>query len=682
MKVATVKPGDPDDSIVDGRDDRHDPDDLKYWLEILTVKTNRLLVVRKTVADLADGHDQLTKMCQRLALAYASRQAAVEDLNRLTSLLKVKFDDHAEAKVFVEKVCQGITKLIEEIDSRLVHLSKTMLVGSIKDLMDESFSTMVDIQAEHRTIFTRDCFIDTLLKYIKDRPESEQRPDHPECQSSVIERYRTVTLKLKTNGVMYSLLKDRMAKFVRNFRTSLDIEALQSIPVALLSNTDGDTLGNYSFLGDPKTQISDRARPKAFQAVSSSTNVLGSQNKNNMSEVIDPGHQKDKDEASKEEFFPTNIRLLKAYNTDNEVTFFARLSNLMLYQIEAKTNAAIELYSLEEVLNFGVNEYLKVLSLPASQRIMSHQPHIKRLVIERLSSLFYSIGKAVLGRTSADNEIGMYNIVSKLFVIENRLREAFPDNDDLRSFYCMKIDSFFAFTLKRFIVTIREKSSYFYELYIKDHLENFGRLDIFNRDLNDQLSANLDAKIEDGSFYRLFNQETRDGKFFQGNTVKQHYMVPFHFILQRVDRHSKGAIIWSTKAALYELLTCLMRRRKFINFLGYFSLLLNLDAFLQELLVPFDSKFKTHLGSLGELRFLKHFFFKLVIGEGQQQSTKKPSSVHAANRKVKISPDIGDKTEGFTYQHFIETKADRLDMPSTFDADLFHELISLNTFVG
>lgn len=680
MKVAAVIKEDINQEVP-----HKEPQDMDYWLELLTKATNRLLAVRREAEELEKRDDPLSKMCKDLTKIFDNRKTAAKDLQYLIQLLEMRFGENSQVNTFLDKVAQGIKKLVDDLDSKLVKISKETLMWSIKDLMDESFASMMDIQNNHKTIFTRDCFLDVLMSYIKTRQEDQGREDiymdNQDQVGAVTERYKTVILKLKRHNVMYSLLKERMHKFVRNFRKSLDIEALQAIPMALLSNADGGSTGNYSIMTDPMFQLSE-PKIKQFQAVSSSTDMFNSNKNNmaNMSLVIQPG-LKDKEEQSTEDFFPTNIKLFRAYNIDNEVTFFARLSNLMLYQIEAKTKAAIELYNLEEVISSGLKEFLKVLSLPASQRIMTQQPHIKKLVVQRLSCLFYSIGKSVLGKTSTDNEIGMYNVVAQLFVIEKKLRDAFTETKDLQQLYCTKIDSFFAITLKRFIVTIREKSNYFYEIYLKEHLDNFKKLDIFSRQLNELLSDNLDKKLEDGSFYRLFNQTTTNRSFFQGSTAKQHYMVPFHFILQRVTKDTKGSILWSTKAALFELLQCLIKRKKFINFLGYFSLLLNLDAFISELVAPFDVKFKAQIGSIGELRFLKHFFCKLVISENQHSMSKKSSTVYAANKKVKVSHDIIDRSEGMTYGQLMETKAEKLEVLQSFDIEDYYEQISLNNVV-
>jgi hypothetical protein len=657
-----------------------DTGDFDMWLPSLTDKTNSLLALRDMLAKFARADEGgLLGNVNKLSDFYEERERSRIAVTEFLALIEIRFDGYAPVADFIGRAKALIAKVTENIDNLLLEVSEQYLSASIKDIIDEPFGRLLEIQSKYRHIFTRDIFLQVLMTFIQSKQESGLRDSvqmiNFEQSPSVADRYKTVVLKLKRNNFMYSVLKGRMSNYVKNFRTSLNMEALQAVPLQILNNVESSGMGNFSIMPDLRQHFSSMRESDPNYA---SSNMLA--NKNNMSELFQPV-QRDKDETTKEEFFPINIRLLKAYATENEVSSFARISNLLLYQILAKTSGAIELYSLEEVLVHGIMEYLKVLKLPESQKVLLQNNSLKRLIVRQLTILMYTIGKSILGRLSNDNEIGMYSVVSKLFIVEIKLKEVFTDSRDLIQFHSTKVNGVFAFSLKRFVNTIRDKSAYFYDLYIKDNLDNFKKLDLFNKALNERLSEGLPSSLKDGTFYQQYNQVVNQNGFFDSQTAKQHYMVPFHFILHRVGIKNKGALIWAVKAAVYELFHCLTKKKHFINFYGYLSLILNLNAFLHELTLTMDANFKTQVGCIGELRFLKHFFFKLLKGEIQTDTTKKASSVHAAYKRIKISYDIIDSLEGINYTQFIETKANKLDLPREFDEEDFYDQIALNVIV-
>lgn len=614
---------------------------------------------------------------EELAMMFADCKSQIKKIDRQCLLLSIRYSKSPAQQELVRRIEKGLDTIKKSTTEMLLTCAELCVEKSITDMMDESFARLVEIHLKNEDIFTRDRYLDVLMKFIQVKTEPQVRESmqllNVYVNSTIVDRYKTVILKLKRHQHMYNHLKDRFEKYLSNFRFALEMEGAKSIPIRILNYADNPMMTNYSILGAPNQFFEDN---KA--AVSTSAQFIIS--KHNTSEFHPM--PRDKEDNTEQEFFPVNLSLLKSYATENEIGSFLRVANLLLSQIQMKTNSAIELYSLEEVLSKGLKEFLKLLRIPQVKKLIEEQSSVKNLLIQRLVSLIYSIGNAVQGKLSNDNEISMYNIVSRLFIIQKRLAEAFPDQTDMKRFCNLQIDTFFAFTLKRFVKVIRDKSNYFFELYLKDHLSNFKKLDLFNKELNTLLSLEVEKKLGDEKFYKEYNEVVKNRKFFGENTYKQHYMVPFHFILQRISRNSKGSTIWAVKAATYELFRCLIKKKKFMNFLGYFSLILNLDAFLVEVVKEFPPVFTPLLGSLGELRFLKHFFFKMIYNETQQNSPKKTSSVYVHSKKIKISYDFMGNSEGFTFDQFLATKAEKLELPTCFNSELFYDEITFNDIVS
>jgi hypothetical protein len=620
----------------------------------------------------------LSLKVDQLSKRYTEHKATFKAVDSQMSLMLIRYSASPDHLALLTRVDKSLKILKDSVNNMLKGCTEACIEQSITDMMDESFSKLIEIHEHNTELFTRDLFLNNLMRFVQVPAEPQIRESVQLLQvctnSTIVERYKTVILKLKRHNTLYTHLKDRFEKYLSHFRFALEMEGAKSIPIRLLNNADGGSMVNYSIIAGGQNQFFDDNKA----AVSTSAQFIIS--KHNTSEF--QPLQREKDDSNENDFFPLNLNLLKSYASENEIGSFMRVANLLMYQIQMKTNTAIELYSLEEVLSKGLAEFLKLFLIPQVKKLLDEQQSVKELIIQRTISLIYSVGNAIQGKLSNDNEISMYNIISRLFIIERRLAEVFTDRTDLRRFYNISIDSIFAFTLKRFVRVIRDKSKYFFENYLKDHLGNFKKLDLFNKDLNTALALEIERELGDDKFYKKYNESAKKSKFFSENTVKQHYMVPFHFILQQISKNTKGASIWAIKAAVYELLICLMKKRKFINFYGYFSLMLNLDAFLLEVIKEFSQSFSPIIGALGELRFLKHFFFKLIYNETQQNSPKKTSSVYVHSKKIKISYDLGGSEEAFTFEQLAVTKTDKLELPASFNLEIFHDELAFNEIVS
>lgn len=653
---------------------------LEVDLKRLGQELQPMIDLRSRLHKLQDATEKsggLILKVEEVGMCYDVYQESVKGIDRYLGILLIRYGLKPDELVFIERVRASTNKLKAMILDSLMSCSEILLEKSVTDMMDESFSRLMEIHQRNEPIFTRNLFLDILMKFIQSKAEPQLRESmqllNVYINMSIVDRYKTVILKLKRHNTMYTHLKDRFEKYLSNFRFALEMEGTKSIPIRVLNNADNTALVNQSIVGRAGQFFQDRK-----MMASTSTHDLVTKHNTSEFHLVN----KERDDSGENDFFPVNLSLLKSYASENELGSFLRVANLLLYQVQMKINSAIELYSLEDVLSKGFKEFLKLLKIPHIKRVMDEQPSVKNLVIQRLVSLFYSVGNAIQGKLSNDNEVSMYSIIAKLFIIEKKLGEAFPDQSDLAKFYSLHIDTFFAFTLKRFTKIIRDKSAYFFDLYLTNHSDNFRRLDLFNKELNEVLAVDAEKKIGEDGFYQRYNEYAKNRRFFGENTYKQHYMVPFHIILQRVSKSTKGSTIWAVKAVIYEMLLSFMKKKKYINFLGYLSLILNLDAFLHEVTKEFTPAFLPMLGSIGELRFLKHFFYKLVYHEAQMHGPKKTSAVYVHSKKVKITYDMMGSGEGFIYEQLLVTKADKLEMPSTFNPEVFYDSIAFNEIVS
>jgi hypothetical protein len=501
----------------------------------------------------------------------------------------------------VERVKKIALKIVEEVKGRIGEEYKGLVVESLMDLMDESICKVVAMIGDG---ITEKDLIDGVWKFIGTRQEAGVRESIESVSHIGImgwsERWTRAAGRI---GPLFCIRAESIAN---NAEKRLQLSKSTSISPNLYGHSS-----NLPLIENHKFQAASQREPsnQAVWTHAASLNVAQSPSASPHPSVIG-------------EPAIINIDLYKS-SLPAGFSSFPRLAMAILFSSLTRTKEALASPHQIHTLHNSIIPFLTLLSQPSVKVHLIMSPY-KQSILSLLSNLLYVFVCKIQSNVSSDNEIGLYHAVSAYFDMDKALGLNIDDQD--RGFYMLpQFTLVVSSVVHGFIRALTKKSEYFFETYLSSNLDKFKELDLFNLDFN---AALCHLPSDHPQLVENFQEMMAKKNFFDSPTATQHYMVPFVFILQRLDDSGDGAMIWATKAVIHQLVESLCKRKKYISVKGYLSLLLNLEAYIMQL----DKKSHAlcrEICSLGEVRYIRGWGAR---GWGEEKG-KRIGSIAAVSKR-------------------------------------------------
>jgi hypothetical protein len=203
---------------------------------------------------------------------------------------------------------------------------------------------------------------------------------------------------------------------------------------------------------------------------------------------------------------------------------------------------------------------------------------------------------------------------------------------------------------------------------IKNPEQIFKKLDLYNLSPQKKIEQILLDKFKDFEIYREFNNHLVTSNFsINKNTKQSHYMTPFRMFAERLGPSDLGAAIWGTKILFNEFLDFFSKNSNYVNFMGFFSLILNLGEYLHKLDEIFLDDYKEFFMDLEELIFVKEFYLYFLTEELKIYKGK-ISKISVETTGAKISMGfVMDKKNSNKLKMMMKTKMKEFGVPNGFD---------------
>ena len=587
-----------------------------------------------------------------------------------------RFKGEEEQKC-IERSKAASSQLLVQIDEGLCGQFLSLLRHSLKDVDDDSLFRLLALEKSSKRLVSDSQLVAVLIEFVQGRGESAAREaDTPRSapSSSLMERYKSVLRKLKKSPDVLSRFIEAFSQYIHGFEFFLKMEKCDAIPVEYLQSDSMGNAENYSL--DHRGAVASGFLPPILNSTTLALNRAPA------FESEMPGLLKaKKTDAEEKSSLLVSLGPLKSKLALKDFSAFSRTANLILSQIFEKTQTSIEFYSLLDVIRQNFLEFISLLNLPQVKSHLKENRRTRKVVMKSLSFVLSKICRRLIGFLNSENEAFLFASISSLFALDKRLCVVLMDKADSTYVSGLVVNCCFAFTAKKFINHVTSRAQPIFDAYIKNNSSAFKKLDIYNAELG-KLLAEYPKAMKEAAFFQKYNEFLGTGGFFEQSVREEHYMTPFHQIMFRVERGSAGAAIWVVKVLLFELMRSLCSKKKYIGFLGYLSLMLNLNAFIKQVSGMFDKSEKP-LAGIGEIRVFKRFFHKLVYAELTKGEVKKPSAISAStSRIVGYGHDHDDKCESFSFTSFEITKASPFEMPAGFSLKLYFEQVEINSMVN
>ena len=297
------------------------------------------------------------------------------------------------------------------------------------------------------------------------------------------------------------------------------------------------------------------------------------------------------------EYFIVNPGKLKPFMAHPEdIHNLQILMSVMLSQIDQKVQTATKWVAVHESLNLGVVQVLKSINTPQIKTYFQRRKREKEVFLSRLArTVERSLAKS-LAAISDKDVTAIYSLVGALYHFDKKIIEflvGLPIKD--RSyFFNLHNDSVFAFSLSQLVSVVSNLSTTYYDKAFKASSYNLLELDLFDVELTKTLKEGLTEEFTKTTFFKEYKDHLAKHKFFKSEQSPNHFMVPFQMlVVDQLKPSHKGAILWAFKTVLQSLLSQVCKKKKFVSFLGYLSLVLNINALVEHVLetIP-DYNFK------------------------------------------------------------------------------------------
>ena len=593
--------------------------------------------------------------------------------------MEIKYREEAEAAM-IRRVESASHSMVAQIRDTMVAEFNNIIMGGLKDISTEPMDRALSVQKSHSDVFNEEAVLAVVVAFVETKQDDAVRESTQSLlnlgQGSLMERFKTAMGRCRMNGSIAVKLAEKYSTLVECFEFMVEQEMCSSVPLDLMVSHKPVEANNQSNLSREASQIRADFLPPIMNS-----NTLG---------IMRPAEEVDLNQAvisrktiiqQETTSFCIHIDSLRQRILSRDFSFFSRAVNLLLYQIYSKAIEAIESYSLQDLIRTDLVNFVSLLSAVEVRRYLRDHPRLQSDIIKKLGIVLAKVGSIQINfmKSETDHK-SLYSAVSSLYQLDCRILGDYLEKEEKKHLTSISIDCCFAFTLKKMITILVDRHSRVFANYVKTGQLGQKKLNLYSVELSLKLSSF--EHTDEQKFYQTYNEHLAGGGYFQESLVREHYMDPFREELSKFGEESTGVCIWVTKVLVHELLKAVCKKKKHVSFYGFFSIVLDVNAYFKSIIGSQLKTSRQKICMIGELRVVKRYFIKLITNEMTKNEVKKQSAVFAANRRQSTNYEQVEKCEAFSFGTYSDAALSPIDIPKTFSLNNFVELLDMNTMVS